>query len=387
MASLYRSGPSVWAWLWLAGILATLCTVLGLVGCTNSAASVGSELPPLEEATRFRLGREGDDFVIEIHGATDDSDATFTYRLARDRNQRSAQTVPAPARRIVCLSSTHLGFLAELDALDTLVGISLLNHIANADIRAKIDAGAVVSVGIGASVDVEKLITLDPDVVVAFGLSPADLDPLAPVMNADIPVILCADYTEPTPLGRAEWIKFFGLLVGKEELANRRFEEVCSEYKRLAAMGHDAKTKPTVFLNASFQGIWYQPGGDSYMARFLADAGAEYVWAGDRDSRVLRLDFEAVLRKAGKADFWLNPGFWSSLADGLANDSRYASFQAFQTGNVFNHNRLGDLTTGNDFFERGAARPDLVLADLLHIFHPELLPDHQPIWYHRLPKE
>lgn len=361
--------------------------VLAIGGCQSSSASDEPEIAPLAEAVRLRIGEQAEPRVVEIHGATDESDATFTFQLTSEPIRRSANVVPVPVRRIVCLSSTHLGFLAELEALDVVVGVSLLNHVANADIRRKVESGEVLTLGVDAQLDVERLIALDPDVVVAFGLTPSDLDPFAPAIAAGIPVILCADYTEPTPLGRAEWIKFFGLLVGKEELAERRFQAIREEYLRLTALARGASTKPTVFLNSSYQGIWYQAGGQSYMAKFLEDAGAKYLWKEDQSDRVLPLDFEAVLMKASTADYWLNPGFWSTLADGLSNDPRYSSFQAFQSGAVYNHNRLGDLSTGNDFFERGAARPDLVLADLLHIFHPELLPDHQAVWYHRLAKE
>lgn len=359
-----------------------------LVGCQGRTgtpkAPTGGVVVSLSDARHFEIRQDGEDRIVHIRGAWDDARSRISCRLVRDRSRRSAQAIVVPAKRIVCLSSTHLGFLQELGSLEVVAGVSLLQHVANAEIRGKIESGRIATVGEGAQLDVERLIAMNPDVVLAFGVSAGDLEPFGPVQRAGVPVIACADYTEDTPLGRAEWIKFFGLLVGKEELAEQRFAQVRSAYNALAEKGRKVEPKPTVLVNASFQGVWYAPGGGSYMARYLADAGARYLWADDTSQRVLRLDFETVLAKGSGAEYWLHPGFWSSLADGLANDERYRLFRSFQTGNVFNHNRLGDLTTGNDFFERGVARPDLVLADLVWVFHPDLVPGHRPIWYHRL---
>lgn len=348
--------------------------------------AAGAEPVPFSDAENVRVWAAGPDRIVEIRGAFDDATTPFTFRLTPARGRRSAETVAAPVRKIVCLSSTHLGFLRELGSLEVVAGVSLPQHAADAEIRERIAAGAVAALGEGAQLDVERLIELDPDAVLAFGVAEADLDPFGPVRRAGIPVVLCADYTERTPLGRAEWIRFFGMLVGKEEEADRRFAEIRSSYRALAERARQASPKPTVLVNASFQGVWYLPGGESYMARFLEDAGARYLWSDDRSARVLRLDFESALVQGAEADYWLHPGVWSSLADGLANDERYRLFRAFREGRVYNHNKLGDVVQGNDFYERGAVRADLVLADLVWIFHPDLVEGHAPVWYHRLPE-
>ena len=142
--------------------------------------------------------------------------------------------------------------------------------------------------------------------------------------------------------------------------------------------------KPTVVVGAPFGGTWWVPGGRSYMARLLADAGAAYPWAHDTTRGSLNLDLEAVLAKAGGAEVWINGGEWKDLSDARAQDDRFALFRAFREGNVWNNDRIRCADGGRDYFETGAARPDWVLADLIAILHPELLPGHAMHWYRRL---
>jgi iron complex transport system substrate-binding protein len=145
--------------------------------------------------------------------------------------------------------------------------------------------------------------------------------------------------------------------------------------------------RPTVFRNIDHNGSWYVPGGQSFVAAFLRDAGADYLWADDRSSGGMPLGVEAVIERARNADFWLNPGICGSRKDIQAMDDRYRLFQALRTGHVYNNNAKVNERGGNDYWETGVANPHLVLQDLIHIFHPSLLPKHQLIWYRKLPEE
>lgn len=190
---------------------------------------------------------------------------------------------------------------------------------------------------------------------------------------------------EENPLGRAEWIKFMAAFFGKAAAADSIFNEIDSSYRALAALAAGAARKPVVLVGAPFGGAWWVPGGHTYVARLLADAGAAYPWAGDTTRGSLNMDLEAVLAKAGGAEIWLNVWGWKDLADARAQDDRYALFRAFREGNVWNNDRIRCADGGRDFFETGTARPDWVLADLIAILHPELLPGHVMRWYRRLP--
>jgi iron complex transport system substrate-binding protein len=337
-------------------------------------------------AVSYRRVNE-DEGILSVHASFDDGANSYEHRLVQSARERDGRKIVVPVERVICLSSTYLGFLGEIGALDRVVGVSSRRHVANREVLSRIERGEVVEVGDGMPIDTEKLLACRPDLVVTFGVNEKDVEPFASVVRAGVPVLVVAEYTEDSPLGRAEWIKVFGLLVGKTKESATRYDSIARRYEEFRKRARSVVDRPTVLLNASFQGIWYMPGGTSYMARLLADAGADYPWKDERASRVLTLDFETVLQRAGAAKYWLNVGFWKTLAEGLANDSRYRHFEAFAAGRVYNHMTEAKEDAGTDYFERGAVRPDWMLGDLLGIFHPELVPDHEMVWYRRLRAE
>jgi iron complex transport system substrate-binding protein len=189
---------------------------------------------------------------------------------------------------------------------------------------------------------------------------------------------------ETHPLGRAEWLKFTALFFNKEALAEKAFDEIAQEYERLSQLGHHVLVRPTVLTGTSWRGTWFLPGGKSFMAQFLRDAGAEYLWEKDQTTGAIPMDFESVLAQAQHADFWVNADTWHSVSDVLATDARYGMFKALQTRQVFNREGRVNSQGGNDYFETGVMYPQKVLADLIKIFHPELVPEHNLIWYRQL---
>jgi iron complex transport system substrate-binding protein len=290
-----------------------------------------------------------------------------------------------PARRVLTMTTTNLPHFEAIGRLDALVGVGSGAYVCNETVKARLAAGTLRSVGDEASVDVEAVADLRPDLVLAFAVASWSNPALKKLNEAGLPVVLEAAYMEPTPLGRAEWIKFTAAFFGDgaAAAADSAFAGVDSAYGALAALARTATRRPTVVVNAPFRGAWWIPGGRSYVARFLEDAGADYLWSGDTTEGSLSLDLEAVLAKAGNADYWLNPGPWRSLADGQRRDPRHALFRSFREGRVWNQDRRL-CGAGNDFFEKGSARPDWILADLIALFHPELLPGHRFRWYRRL---
>lgn len=357
---------------------------------------------PLKYATGFALRRKGDETLVEVKRPWQGASKGFLYRLVpRDSLSGAAAREPRggfragpaggapdltlgrPARRVVTMTTTNLPHLDLLGALDALVGIGGGRYACNAAVRSRLAAGTLRDVGEEAGVDAEAALDLRPDLVFAFAVASSGNPGLRKLSEAGLPVVMEAAYMEETPLGRAEWIKFTAAFFGKEAVADSAFAEVERAYRDLAALAGTAARRPTVVVNAPFGGMWWVPGGRSYVARFLADAGAEYVWAGDTTLGAASLDLEAVLSKAGSAEFWLNPGPWSSLAEGRRRDPRHALFKAFREGRVWNSD-LVRCGQGNDFFEKGSTRPDWILADLIALFHPELLPGHRFRWYRKL---
>ncbi len=291
------------------------------------------------------------------------------------------EIIEVPVRTIVTLSTTYLPFLDELGVLDRLVGVDDTTYVSNPKVLKMAEEGKLATLGYGAGINVEKALELQPDLIMAYGSGAPDHDAHPVLLKAGLKVAINAEWMDTSPLGRAEWGKYIALFFNKEAAAEALFAETQRKYTELSRLTADLPEKPSVFANTPYQGTWYMPGGRSYVATLFKDAGANYLWADDPSTGSLSLSFEAVFERAKDADFWLNIGFFSTLKDLKAADPRFAEFAAFQKGNVWNNDAKVTPQGGNDYYETAVAHPELVLADLIKIFHPDLLPDHTFIYY------
>jgi len=291
------------------------------------------------------------------------------------------QISQVPVKSIVVMSSTFVTTLDELNLLDRLVGLDEATYISNAKVLQMADAGQLTMIGVGAGVNVEQALDLQPELIMAVSAGNVEFDAHPKLQEAGLKVVLNAEWMETSPLGRAEWSKFIAAFFNREAAAETLFAERVVQYEELAALASTVQDRPTVFVNVVARGTWSVPGGHTYIARFLADAGADYLWAGETTNERLQLSFEEVYDTARDAQFWVNTGRVATVEELLAGDERYADFVAFQTGNLWNNNaRLGP-NGGNEYWEVGVVHPEVVLADLITIFHPELLPDHELVYY------
>ncbi|MCS6839186.1 MAG: ABC transporter substrate-binding protein [Roseiflexus sp.] len=327
--------------------------------------------------------------VITVLNPWRDANVQFRYVLVQcgtppPDDVGDALVIEVPVKSIVTMSTTHLPHLSELGLLDKLVGVDSFLYINNPEVRKMINAGKLVEIGSGGQVNVEKALDLQPDLLMTYGVGNPEFDAHPKLLEAGLKVVLNSEYMETSPLGRAEWIKFTGAFFNREAKATEVYDTIARRYKEMAAKARNVAKKPTVFTGTPFRGTWYMPGGKSYVAQLLADAGAAYLWADDTSTGSQPLSFEQVFERARDAEFWLNPGTWKRLADGKAEDERFTQFAAFQKGNVFNNNKRLNENGGNDYWESGVTNPHLVLADLIKIFHPELLPDHELYFYWKL---
>ncbi len=295
----------------------------------------------------------------------------------------TAQVIQVPVTRVVATSTTYLPFIDQIGAVETLVGLDSLDYASNANVIARIEADEITAVGGDTGLNMESLVALEPDLVLA---SPFDTSALESMQELGLPFAINADYLEGTPLGRAEWGKFIALFYNREAAAEEQFAGIAERYAALAALTADVEDRPTVFLSSPYEGTWYMAPAGSYTALLLEDAGAQYLWAEDEGTGTLVLDFETVLERAVNADYWLNPDqlFWDSLDDVVATDERFAEFAAYQNGTIFNNNARLNTNGWNDYYESAVAAPDAVLADLIAMFHPDLLPEHELYYYRQL---
>ncbi|MCK5102905.1 MAG: ABC transporter substrate-binding protein, partial [Cyclobacteriaceae bacterium] len=199
-----------------------------------------------------------------------------------------------------------------------------------------------------------------------------------------IPVLVFSDWQETGLLGRAEWVKVVAALTGSEKLVNEKFELIEKEYKKLTSLTKDLDNPPKIICNLPYKGSWYVPGGNSYVSNLLHDAGSDYLWASDDGTGGIQMDFETVYAKGIEADFWINPDFAKTLQDIIDTDERLIDFKPISTRSVYNSNFRMSRGIANDFWESGIVNPHLILADLIKILHPELLPDHQLFYYKQI---
>lgn len=340
----------------------------------------------------FAIAYEGDIKIVDVTQPWPGASESFRYVLIPKgtpvpKAYAQERIIRVPIQNIAVLSTTHLPHLKPLGLYDALIAVSNPNGIYDPDLRGKVEAGHLPAIGRGSQIDLERVLQLNPDLVMAVGHANGQYNAHPALQSAGVPVVINAEYVEPTLLGRTEWLKFTAAFFDQEALAEQIFDDIVAQYARYADLtkGLGETAKPTVFGGALFRGTWYVAGGKSYVAQLIAEAGARYVWAHDATQGSLPLDFEAVYEKAATADVWLigrNP--WDTRSDMLQEDARYSAFKAFQNGQIYNFNARLSASGANDYWETGLVEPHLILADLIHIFHPHILPDHILKYYRKI---
>ncbi len=298
-----------------------------------------------------------------------------------------AVVVEIPIRSMFSGSTTHLPLLADLGRLDVLTGVANASYPSNPDVRARISTGEIVEYAPNSEVDVELVVSKAPSTVMSGG---SDSEMHQSIRDAGVPVVANAEWLESSALGRAEWIKYMSLFLDEEAKATQVFDRIEAAYEALAAQVRliPEARRPKVMTGQLYNGVFYATGGRSYVAELIRDAGGLNVWNDNQDSGSLKLDLETQLDRAGDADIWINgSGSWTSLAAMVQEEPRFAEFKAVREGQVWLQNKSLNASGGNEYWERGVTRPDLVLADLVKIFHPDLARDHEFEWYRQVPAQ
>ncbi len=319
------------------------------------------------------------------------ADAEMKYLLVQcgtpvPEDYKDLPTFEVPIRRFVSMSTSILPHLTEQNVLDRLVGVDTTLFTSNETVINLVKDGKVTEIGgggTGGEINFESLLSLEPDLVMAQEFYSGGTT-LSQLSDAGIPAVLNSDYADTSPLGQAEWGKYVALFFNTEAKANATFDEVANKYATFAALAANVTTRPTVITASPYDGTWYMPAGDSTIAQLIKDSGGDFVFAGESGTSV-PLDFEVVLDRGSDAEYWVNVNqFWSTQADMLADDARFASFRAVKENRLWNNNARMNANGGSDYFESGAAHPEVILADLIKIFHPELLPEHELEYYQPL---
>lgn len=313
---------------------------------------------------------------------------TVTYTLLQKGTPEpdlEHPVIPVPVERVVSVSTTHLGFFDLLDAIDKLKGIETEQYVSSEKIREEVAEGNITEVALAGTLNVETVINMNTDVLMAVGYPNSQNESYQQLERVGIPVLLNADWQEKDLLGRAEWVKLLAALLNKEALVNERFTVIEKEYNEvLNLVENEVKRAPLTITGIALGDAWHVAGGRSFAYHLLKLVNAEYPWKSDQSTGSLKLDFETVYEFGLRADYWMAPGAAKTKADILQRDTRFADFKSFKEGNIYNI--FGRYTEGggNDYYEKGVIEPHIVLKDMVKIFHPELLPDHELVYYSQL---
>lgn len=326
--------------------------------------------------------------IVKVSNPWPEANKTFTYVLHKKGvslpdSLKNYTSLQVPIKSIVVTSTTHIPSLEMLGVENTLLGFPDTNLVSSEKTRKLIDAGKVKEIGANQSLNTERLIDLDPEALVGYS-SGSDTKTYDNLQKSGLKVFFNGDWMEESPLGKAEWIKFFGALYGLDEKADHLFSEVETAYKEATELAKKAKTKPTVLSGAIYKEQWYMPRGNSWAASFLKDANAAYLWADSEGTGSLALSFETVMERAENVDFWIGPAQFTTFKEMVESNPNYAHFKAFKTKNIYSFSSKKGKTGGILYYELASNRPDLILKDLIKILHPELLPEYELYIFEKL---
>lgn len=371
----------------ITGLLILL--ILQLAGCSPDKkmedAEVAGQQIPLDYAKGFEIYDQGNGiYRVVLPRPFNAATGPMTYLLVprgmEVPEEHGGTIIRTPVEHIICTSTTHIPLLDYLGETTALVGFPTPDYISSPHMRKHIDSGKVADLGVDNAMNIEMVMELSPDVVMAYAIS--GLDPALKKLQAlDIPVLLNAEYMEPHPLGRAEWIKLAGLLFDKQDRSDSVFQAIASNYLRLKQKADSLQNRPTAFSGIMYGDTWFMPGGNNYAARLMKDAAIEYLWAENDDHSYLELSFESVLEKAESADLWIGVASFTSLHALEEEDRRYGLFNAFRNGEVYTYDARKGEKGGSEYLELGYLRPDIILSDLMQIAHPET-GDSEDLYFH-----
>ena len=356
----------------------------------DDSVKISSEVSGIEVnyAKSFSIANHDDYSIIYVHKPWPSATKTYRY-LVIDKENLATITFPkdtydavitTPISSIVATSTTHIPALESLGVLKALVGFPDTQYISSMPAREQIAKGEIRELGSNERLNTEMVISLNPDLIVGFAIDENNA-PYEVLKKAKIPVIYNGDWTEESPLGKAEWIKFFGVLFNKERKADSIFREIEQSYHSIQELALQSNNLPTVLSGALYKDVWYAPAGKSWAAQFIRDANAKYIYESSDGTGSLSLGIESVLEKAQESDYWVAPAQFTTYDEMERTNEHYLQFKPFQKKKVFTFAATKGATGGLLYYELAPQRPDLVLKDLVHIFHPELLPNHTPYFF------
>ncbi|GIZ08451.1 ABC transporter substrate-binding protein [Flavobacterium sp. UMI-01] len=334
----------------------------------------------IKYATSLAIYENKDFSIVKIITPWPNATEDLTYILKEKQGHvpdslTKYPIITVPLTSIVVTSTTIIPYLELLDASEKLVGFPNTDYISSPKTRERIDKGWVKNLGQNEKLNMEQLIDLAPDLIVTFSMD--NHNPMIENLEkSGLKTLVQADWMEQTPLGKAEWIKLYGALLGKKREAKKEFDQIVQNYQEAVKLADTKGVKKSVMYGSMYQDQWFVAKGNSWVAQFINDAQGNYLWADTQGSGSLSLSFETVLDKAKNAQVWVATSSFKTLKEMTDANPHYAQFKAYQQKEVYTFEGKLGATGGTVYYELAPSRPDLVLKDYIKMLHPELLPNY-----------
>lgn len=360
----------------------TLLCLLFLASCVynkkTSLEAFKQDVYTPEYATGFKIlgAKNAQSTLIQVSNPWQGAkNVTMSYFISRNGELPptgfTGPTIPAGAQRIVCMSSSYIAMLDAVGQVDRIVAVSGINYIANPYILAHKDSIK----DMGPEMNYELLLGLKPDVVLLYGIGDAQTAVTDKLKELAIPYMYVGEYLEESPLGKAEWLVALSELTDSRDKGIDVFREIPKRYQALKDLTASVEQRPTVMFNTPWNDSWVMPSTQSYMVQLVTDAGADYIYKENTSNSSAPIGLETAYGLIQKADYWINVGTASTLDELKNMNPKFADAKSVRDKTVYNNNLRITATGGNDYWESAVVRPNVVLRDLIHIFHPELISD------------
>ncbi|HSH53354.1 MAG TPA: ABC transporter substrate-binding protein [Bacteroidales bacterium] len=325
--------------------------------------------------------------LLTIHNPWQGAE-NIQYQYALVTDEKKDLRIPAgikkivvPLKKVICLSTSHVAFLDVLNETESIIGVSGTNFVNNQGLQEKISRDEIADVGYENHLNYELITGINPEIVITYGIGSEVSGYNQKLNDLGIETMIIPEYLETHPLGKLEWIKFIAALYNKEEEAETYFHLVENEYNHLVELVSTTKKKPKVLFGLPWKDTWYVPGGNSFLAKMVDDAGGDYLWRENNSRKSIPFDIEHVFVEANNANVWLNTGTVKHKYEILKTDDRFKDFNPYKNSRIYNNNQQENKWGGNDYWEKGTVEPHIILKDLIKIFHPELLSNHTLVYY------
>lgn len=342
----------------------------------------------IEYARGFTMSRHDEFTEVNIRNPWDTTQMLQRYLLVDRKMEKLPEgmgqgcVVRVPIEKLVIYSSVHASIVELLHQEERIVGLCEVKYIDSHRLKQRVAEGDVADLGEATSPNIEKILDIGTEAIISSPFKDAGY---GPAEKLEIPIIEGADYMENHPLGRVEWVKFYGALVGAEEVADSIFNSTCREYNDLKKLTTNISDRPTLITERKYGGQWFVAGGESYNAVMYTDAGADYIFKDLPSGGSVPMSFESVLDRGIDADIWILKYYNQkelSYSELKAEYAPYANFGAFKNRQIYTCNSFD-----KPYYEDAPMHPHLILRDYIYIFHPELLPDHTPKYFLRMTEE